>query len=119
MKDLLITTLEIICPGNVFLQGTFAENETYPESFITIWTDSTNDDSHYDNNVHSIDWYFTVIFYSSNPAEIQSVPGQIISALKAEGFIPQGKGFDIPSDRPTHTGWTMEFVIEEIIEETR
>lgn len=118
MKDLLIETLETICPGNVFLQGTFAEEVAYPESFITFWTDSTNDDSHYDNDVHSIDWHFTVIFYTSNPATIETVPGQIREALKAAGFIPQGKGFDIPSDRPSHTGWTMEFVIEEIIDQS-
>lgn len=117
MKELLIETLETICPGNVFLQGTFAEEEAYPESFITIWTDDTDDNSHYDNDVHSIDWYFTVIFYSSDPSQIGTIPGQITAALKEKGFIPQGKGFDIPSDRPSHTGWTMEFVITEVIDD--
>lgn len=116
MKELLISVLETICPNNVFLQGTLAENEQYPESFITFWTDYTDDNSHYDNAVHSINWSFTVIFYSSNPALVLSKPAEIRTALKAAGFIPQGRGNDTPSDQPSHTGWAMDFIYTEITE---
>lgn len=115
MKDKLIQVLETICPDNVYLQGTFSEDEAYPESFITFITDYTNDNSHYDDDVTSIDWSFSVIYYSSDPALVNSVPATIRQSLKEAGFIPQGKGMDIPSDRPTHTGWAMDFVITEEI----
>lgn len=115
MKQTLINVLETICPNNVYLQGTLAEDEPYPESFITFWTNDTADHAHYDNDVNSYDWRFNVIYYSSDPAKVATVPETIRGLLKAAGFIPQGKGFDIPSDEPTHTGWTMDFIKAEYL----
>jgi hypothetical protein len=116
MKQLLFNTLNTICPGNVFLQGTVDADVPYPESFITFFTDYTEDRKFFDDDVASIDWSFTVIFYSSDPELIASVPAEITTALKAQGFIPQGRGRDIPSDVPTHTGWAMEFIITEYLD---
>lgn len=113
MKELLFTTLEKVCKGKVYQQGTFLENEEYPEKFITFFTDSTEDNSHYDNDATSVDWNFSVMFYSTDPAEVATVPNTIVKELKAAGFVPQGKGFDLICDRPTHTGWAMDFVITE------
>lgn len=113
MKQLLIQTLETICPDKVFLQGTLNPNEAYPDEFITFWTDYTDDNAHYDNSVKSVDWNFSVIFYSNNPDRVASVPALIRSALKNAGFIPQGKGNDVLSDVQTHTGWAMGFIIIE------
>lgn len=115
MKTAFINVMETICPNNVFLQGTIAADEAYPDDFITVWTNYTDDHSHFDNEVISWDWNFTAIFYSSDPAKVGTVPEQIRTAAKAAGFIPQGKGNDIPSDRPTHTGWTMEFIKTEYL----
>lgn len=115
MKQTLINILETFCPNCVFLQGTLNSEEAYPESFITFWTNYTDDNSHYDNDVFSVDWNFSVIFYSSDPALVNTKPAEIRTALKAAGFIPQGKGNDIPSDRPSHTGWTMDFIYTEIL----
>lgn len=115
MKSLLIDKLETIRPGNVYLQGTLAEDVAYPDSFITFWTTSTGDNGHYDDQVRAIDWIFYVYFYTNDPAEITTVPGQIETALKAAGFIPQGKGYDISSDVITHTGHVQEFIYKEIL----
>lgn len=113
MKQLLIDTLNTFgCP--VYLQGTLNPEEAYPESFITFWTDYTSDNAHYDDDVHSVDWNFSVIFYSSNPTLVNTKPKEIIKAMRSAGFIPQGKGQDIPSDEPNHTGWAMEFIYTEI-----
>lgn len=112
MKQTLITLLEAVCP-NVYLQGTLAENAEYPESFITFWTDYTDDDTFYDNATHSEIWSFSIIFYSSDPLKVQTKPAEIRAALKQAGFIPQGKGHDIPSDRPSHTGWVTEYIYKE------
>ena len=115
MKQTLINVLETICPNNVYLQGTLAADAEYPESFITFWTNYTDDNSHFDDNVYSVDWQFSVIFYSSDPALIETKAAAIRTALKNAGFIPQGKGNDIASDSPTHTGWAMDFIKTEIL----
>lgn len=115
MKQQLFNALNAICPNKVFLQGTLDDSEAYPESFITYWTNYTDDRAHYDNDVHSIDWAFSVIYYSSDPLLVATVPSEIRAALKAIGFIPQGKGSDIASDVPTHTGWAMDFIKTEFI----
>ena len=93
----------------VFLQGTLNENDAYPDSFITFWVNDVPDNAHYDNETASWAWDFSVIFYSNDPALVNSKPEEIRTALKTAGFIPQGKGRDIPSDELTHTAWAMDF----------
>ena len=112
MKQALISVLETF-GYPVLLQGTLNPDNAYPESFITFWTNSTSDNSHFDNEVKTVDWQFSVNFYSSDPTLVNTKPDEIRAALKAAGFIPNGKGQDIPSDEPTHTGWTMDFTIIE------
>lgn len=113
MKKKLISILETF-GYPVFLQGSLNSDEKYPDSFITFWTDYTSDNAHYDDDVHSVVWSFSVIFYSSNPTLVNTKPDKIRAALKSAGFIPQGKGQDIPSDEPTHTGWAMDYLFNEI-----
>lgn len=108
MKKLLINELKKF-GYPVFLQGSLNDDEAYPETFITFFTDYTADGSHYDNDVNSIEGIFSVILYSSDPQIVNEKPIEIIHALKFVGFIPQGKGQDILSDEPTHTGWAMDF----------
>lgn len=115
MKQALIDILETFCPGKVYLQGTMNEAEAYPESFITFFTTSTENGKDFDNNTVEINWLFTVIYYSEDPALVNSKPAEIRAALKQAGFIPDGAGYDIPSDVPTHTGWAMEFSKIEIL----
>lgn len=93
----------------VFLQGSLNADEAYPDTFITFWVDDADDNSHYDDDTTSYLWDFSVIFYSNDPNLVNSKPEEIRKALKQAGFIPQGKGRDIPSDEPTHTGWAQDF----------
>lgn len=109
MKDKLITALQKY-GYPVMLQGTLNPEEAYPETFITFWTDSTDDGAHFDNVTTSFDWAFSVILYSSNPEIVNTFPATMRDDLKAAGFIVQGKGFDVPSGNPTHTGWTLEVI---------
>lgn len=113
MKDLLIKTLEAL-GYPVKLQGSIADDEPYPESFITFFTTDSTEQDFLDGIPHGTQWHYTVIFYTSNPALMSTVPTQIYNAMKAAGFIPQGKGRDIPSDEPTHTGWVNEYLYLEI-----
>ncbi len=95
------------------LQGTLNPDESYPESFVTFWTDYTDDNAHFDNKTQSVDWSFSVIFYSSDAAAVNTKPFEIMEALREAGFIPQGKGQDIMSDEPSHTGWVIEYIYTE------
>lgn len=90
-------------------QGSFNQNEAYPDTFITYWTTDADDHAHYDDEPTAYAWDFAVIIYSNNPEIIEAKKDEIKLALKNAGFIPQGKGRDIASDVPTHTGWAMDF----------
>lgn len=109
MKNKLIALLDQY-GFPVFLQGTLNPEEEYPETFITFWTDSVDDGTHFDNETTSFDWAFSIILYSSNPVIVNTLPDNMHADLKAAGFIPQGKGFDVASGNPTHTGWAMDVI---------
>ena len=113
MKSLLIATLEKL-GYPVILQGSMADNEPYPESFITFQTMASTEQDFFDGLPHGIQWRYAVIFYTSNPALMSTVPEQIYTALRSAGFIPQGRGYDIPSDEQTHTGFANEYYYLEV-----
>lgn len=103
MKDLLISTLEPL-GYPILLQGSLGENEPYPESFFTFWNNDTTGDEFYDNEEHSYIWDFDLNFYSIDPALVNTQLIEAKNLLKAQGFIVTGKGYDVASDEPTHTG---------------
>ena len=98
------------------LQGTMNPDEAYPETFVTFWTDYTDDKAHFDNKTQSVEWSFSVILYSSDAAIVNTKPFELMEALREAGFVPQGKGQDIMSDEPTHTGWVIEYLYAESTE---
>ena len=110
MKQTLISILEgLATPAyKVILQGSLAPTASYPDSFFTYWNTETPGASHYDNNPHAFVWSFTVSFYSISPTLVNTVIEQAISALRAAGWTVDGKGYDTPSDEPTHTGRAFE-----------
>lgn len=103
MKDLLISTLEPL-GFPIKLQGSIEADEAYPESFFTFWNNDTEGDQFYDNEEHSYLWDFDLNFYSSDPAIISTTLMEAKQLLKQQGFIVPGKGYDVASDEPTHTG---------------
>lgn len=103
MKDLLISLLETF-GFPVFLQGSLSEGEPYPESFFTFWNNDSYDNNHYNNNPVSYTWNFDVNFYSNDPALVNTQLIEAKALLKQNGFIVSGKGYDLASDEPTHTG---------------
>lgn len=103
MKDLLIDTLkEFNYP--IFLQGSLSEDEAYPDSFFTFWNNDTDGNEFYDNEEHSYIWDFDLNFYSNNPELVNIELLKAKELLKNKGFIVTGKGHDVASDEPTHTG---------------
>ena len=113
MKDLLIETLEPL-GYPIFQQGSLGEDEVYPESFFTFWNNSSDSDTFYDNEEHSYVWDFDLNFYSSDPALVNTKLIEAKTLLKAAGFIVSGKGYDLYSDEPTHTGRGMNVLKIEI-----
>lgn len=113
MKETLIEILSQFVGDEVYLQGTMAEDQAYPDKFITYFTSGSDFESFYDNDPNRIDWTLSVIFYSSDPNEVLEIPPQIIRALRSEGFIPINAGMDVISDVISHTGWAMDFIYPE------
>lgn len=103
LKDELISLLETL-GYPVRLQGSFAEDEQYPESFFTFWNNDSTDGSHYDNDAVNYVWDFDVNFYSIDPALVNTVLLDAKRLMKSNGWIVSGKGHDLASDEPTHTG---------------
>ena len=107
MKQILLNVLETF-GYPVFLQGTLGENEPFPAAFFTFQTMSSSDIS-FDNVDKYAVYGFQVFFYANDPRTVESIAAQSRTALKQAGFIADGKGVDIPSGEPTHTGWVTEY----------
>lgn len=114
MKEILTQILETFCPDNVYLQGTLNPDEAYPADFITFFEVDSGFEAFYSNESNRIDHYVNVIYYTSDPEHLATVPMQILKALWAAGFIPQNAGIDVISLAETHTGRAMEFLYPEI-----
>ena len=103
MKEQLITLLESF-GYPVFLQGSLASPEDYPEAFFTFWNFSAPENMAYDNAVNRCVWGYWVYFYSTDPVQVNTLPEQARQLLKANGFTPDGRPHDLAADAPDYTG---------------
>lgn len=103
MKDALIALLETL-GYPVFLQGSLAPDEPYPDTFLTFWNGSADDQDHYDNQPINFVWEFDVNVYSTDPEIVNTALLTARTLLRANGWVVGGKGYDAASDEPTHTG---------------
>lgn len=94
----------------VKLQGSLLPDEPYPASFFTFWNNSTDDGSHYDNGAVYYVWDFDINFYSNDPALVNTKLLEAKALLVANGWQVNGKGYDLASDEPTHTGRGIEAI---------
>lgn len=108
MEDILIELLTDEFGYPVYRQGSLAEDAEYPDNFFTFWNTESLDHAHYDNAEYGISWNFDVNFYSDDPEETYRVSVEAIHLLKANGWIITGRGYDVLSDEPTHTGRGFE-----------
>lgn len=108
MKDKLIEILESLGykqGETIFQQGSFGQDEEYPESMFTFFNVDTPDDKFYDNKPTQAIWNFYLYFYSSNPTKLNTELERATTALKENGWIiGSRKGRDINSDVDTHKG---------------
>ena len=108
IKDELLTVLNTF-NYPVFLQGTIEPAAEIPDDFITFQITGSDTAAAFDDDDALTAWNINVNYYSRNPANVSTVPEQIRVALKAAGFIPQNRGFDLYSDDPAFTAWAMDF----------
>lgn len=94
----------------VILHGSLGADEPFPADFFTFRVNSSPDKFQFDNEATKTNWSVTVNFYSNDPHNVEQYTAQSRTALKAAGFIPQGKGYDLPSEEPGYTGWTTEYL---------
>lgn len=114
MIDKIIETLEAI-GYPAYLQGTLLPEESYPESFFTVWNNASTGTSFYNNREYGVIWDYSVTIYSTSPTIVNSALLEAKRALKAEGFTVSGAGYDIPSDIDTHTGRTITAYFREVM----
>lgn len=104
VKTLLINTLDEAFHLPIYLQGSMSDDDTYPDSFFTFWNNDTDDSAFYNNTETQTIWDFDLNFYSNDPGQVNTILLQAKTLLKGVGFIPDGSGYDVVSDEPTHSG---------------
>lgn len=105
MEDFLIQILESF-GFPVYRQGSLTE-KSYPDDFFTFWNSESPDHAYYDNKSYGTSWAFTINFYSIDPEKPYSLLQSARNLLKKNGWTVPGKGYDVYSDEPTHTGRGM------------
>lgn len=88
----------------VYLQGSMTAETDYPRAFYTYFNNDSNGSMYYDDLENVVIYDFDVNAYCDDPDEAQEMLLAARDALRAEGFIVAGAGYDILSDEPTHTG---------------
>ena len=107
VKDILIDLLsEFNYP--IYLQGSIAKDEPYPNSFFTFWNSETQNAVYYDNKPLVCVWNVRLAFYSIDPDLTNTVLIAAIKILRAAGWYIDSRGYDISSDEPTHTGRAID-----------
>lgn len=77
----------------VYQQG--SAPETLPDSFYTVWNNSTGDSINADNEAKSYKYEWTLIYYTKNYSTIFSGIIAAKELLKSKGYISSGVGYDL------------------------
>lgn len=112
MEDLLTSALETF-GYPVLRQGSMATDAEYPDSFFTFWNNATDGSGFYDNDETQTVYDYSVNFYSNDPGLTYTKLLEAKRALKSKKFIVTGKGYDLASDQPSHTGRGMQVLYRE------
>ena len=100
----------------LFLHNSMPEDMPYPDTFVTFKNEKSIDDLFRENEPYQTIWYFFVSVYSNDPELTNTELLRLRPLLKEKGFYPKGKGEDIASDEPTHTGRVLDVIYTEINE---
>jgi len=107
VRDRLIAALDPL-GYEVSLQGSYADDEPLPASFITYTIYDSTDEGFYDNNPTRADYFIQIVFYSKDFNLVKSVPDDIYLKLKTAGFRRLSKGRDVDFNIEHHA-WLCEY----------
>ena len=93
----------------VFVQGDMPAEMAYPDTFITYIWFSSADLWRFNNRATATAYTAQVTVYSCYPDAIDEYLEKVISLLEKNGYSKSDHGRMIPSDEPTHLGWTIDF----------
>jgi len=96
----------------VRLQGSIAENELLPESFLTYFIIDSPDGNSYEDGPLVSYIRIQVVLYSTKMSLLNSLPQQIFLACRNAGFIRDSRGRDLGFEGD-HYGWSMNFITTE------
>lgn len=108
IKELLIDTLQQTFNFPVYQLGKIEPDDDLPADYFTFRIDG-GDDVNFDNTDAATAWDININYFSINPENVATIPQQARAALKAAGFIPQGRGYDLISDTPNYSGWYSDY----------
>lgn len=90
-------------------QGSYSDVSEYPNGgFFTFWNPDTPNGAFYDNEAHSTVWTWRIYYYTNDPSTLYSKMDEFKALAKASGFVTDGEGNDIKSDRPDYPGREIE-----------
>lgn len=111
VRDRFIHALEPL-GFEVRLQGSYAEDEPLPESFITYFIVDSPDGTFYEDGPLLTYIRIQVVLYSKKMSILTALPQQIFVACRNAGFIRDSRGRDLGFEGD-HYGWIMNFITTE------
>lgn len=91
-------------------QGSYSDESEYPPSFFTFWNPDTPEEGFYDNEANRAVWYWNIFYYTNDPSTLYSKMDEFANLARETGFIVDGKGYDLSSDRPDYPGRTIRVI---------
>lgn len=111
MKEELIKLLEPL-GYDISLQGSYNDNDEYPDTFITFWNYATEYLGYYNNEPTRAAYGYWIYLYSNDPQKVEDGVNQMLSIFEKAGWSITNVGEDMPSGVPTHTGRMIEVTTE-------
>jgi len=98
-------------------QGSYAESEELPPTFLTFWNIDVPSDSFYDDDAHRRIWRWQIYLYTKDPRLLYSVLDDVLADAKSRGFVIEVNARDIETDTPDYVGRTARILYSETLYE--
>ena len=93
----------------VFMQGSMSTDFPYPDRFITYYWFSSADIWRFNNEATATTYTCQVTIYAALPSLMDEVLAKVIDLLLKNGYTKSDGGRMVPSDEPSHIGWSIDF----------
>lgn len=96
-------------------QGSYSEDDALPDTFVTFWNIETPEDSFYDNEPNRRIWRWQIYLYTTDPSIMYSAMDALLDDARANGFVLEGRAFDLSTDEPNYIGRTARLLYVETL----